>query len=430
MRESSSLLHLDNKSQALEKEHEAQHRTWIGSVKGILGALLVVFCHVVSITSVQLLQKRIPDIELNAFRCFVILIYCVTQMLFKKKLPTVLSSERPVMLLYAVFVTLDSASFFIGVAVMPAAFAQSVENSAYLIFVLVLFWFFGLEKLRFAKHFSVILCAIGVILVLQPWHKSNANKISEAFVSEGQEINHTHFMEALCHHSEPLNKTSFLCGLEIDNETMSKCETVQSDIVESNVSYKSPFPCEKFSSCWLQTHGHTQRNTGDTGHTEVWLHCVTSPQKNMIILGTFFTGFAGLSLASLSLLFQKYPCLSEDRCRSLFWSFTFSLIVSLFLMLLVEKPMWPESVFDGVVVSMHCFASLFTWTFTLYSLQHISGSTFSVIYSTAVVFLLIPQYTILSSILPGNKNWIEVVGVVVVLIGSCLASSQEIQQNT
>ena len=44
------------------------------------------------------------------------------------------------------------------------------------------------------------------------------------------------------------------------------------------------------------------------------------------------------------------------------------------------------------------------------------------ILSTTIVFVLIPQYTVLSSVLPGNKNWIEVVGIVLVLLGSTLES--------
>ena len=36
--------------------------------------------------------------------------------------------------------------------------------------------------------------------------------------------------------------------------------------------------------------------------------------------------------------------------------------------------------------------------------------------------MLVAQYTVLSSILPGHRNWMEVVGVVLVLIGCSMSS--------
>ena len=50
--------------------------------------------------------------------------------------------------------------------------------------------------------------------------------------------------------------------------------------------------------------------------------------------------------------------------------------------------------------------------------------------STQVVFMLIAQYTVLSSILPGHRNWMEVVGVIVALLGSSLSSLLEILADT
>ena len=40
--------------------------------------------------------------------------------------------------------------------------------------------------------------------------------------------------------------------------------------------------------------------------------------------------------------------------------------------------------------------------------------------------MLIAQYTVLSPILPGHRNWMEVVGVVLVLIGCSMSSILEI----
>ena len=39
--------------------------------------------------------------------------------------------------------------------------------------------------------------------------------------------------------------------------------------------------------------------------------------------------------------------------------------------------------------------------------------------------MLIPQYTVLSSILPGHRNWMEVVGVILVMLGCSMSSLVE-----
>ena len=47
----------------------------------------------------------------------------------------------------------------------------------------------------------------------------------------------------------------------------------------------------------------------------------------------------------------------------------------------------------------------------MYAPNYISGNTFALILTMDIVVLLIPQYTVLASILPGHRNWIEVAGV-------------------
>ena len=129
-------------------------------------------------------------------------------------------------------------------------------------------------------------------------------------------------------------------------------------------------------------------------------------------------------------VFKKYPGIGEDILRSLFWSFIFGVINSLVLTFAVESPVWPEGVFDTVAVFVHSLASACMWVFWGFSLQHITGTAFNIVLSTSVVFFLVPQYTVLASILPGQKNWMEVLGVSIVLCGSVLASVTEIFQTS
>ena len=81
-----------------------------------------------------------------------------------------------------------------------------------------------------------------------------------------------------------------------------------------------------------------------------------------------------------------------------------------------------------ILVFLHSAGYVFDLPSYVYGLQYVSANTGNIISCLTVVLMLIPQYTILSSIYPGNRNWIEVVGVVLVLLGSSLGSVLELEQ--
>ena len=88
--------------------------------------------------------------------------------------------------------------------------------------------------------------------------------------------------------------------------------------------------------------------------------------------------------------------------------------------------MLPSNAFDVVLVAMHSLLCAGVWPLCIIAPKYISGNTFTLIISTDVVFMLISQYTVLSSILPGHRNWIEGVGVVCVLLGCSMSTIMEI----
>ena len=50
-------------------------KSYFESFKGIIAVFSVVILYTASATCVQLLERRIPDLELNAFRCGIPLIF-------------------------------------------------------------------------------------------------------------------------------------------------------------------------------------------------------------------------------------------------------------------------------------------------------------------------------------------------------------------
>ena len=91
--------------------------------------------------------------------------------------------------------------------------------------------------------------------------------------------------------------------------------------------------------------------------------------------------------------------------------------------------MLPSNWFDVAMVTIHSFSDAGIWPLYIYGPNHISGNTVTAIMSTQVAFMLIAQYTVLSSILPGHRNWMEVVGVILVLVGSGASSFFEMFKN-
>ncbi len=148
--------------------------------------------------------------------------------------------------------------------------------------------------------------------------------------------------------------------------------------------------------------------------------------KYITTMGIFFALFAGLTTTLLTFSIKRNPCLSENRFRSMLWAFAVCLLCSLVLTFVLEDPVWPKTLFDTVAISVHCVASVTTWFFLVYAMEHTSGTVVNIIYSTSVVFFLVPQYTILASVLPGHRNWMEVVGAFMVLLGSVSGSMYEL----
>ena len=74
-------------------------------------------------------------------------------------------------------------------------------------------------------------------------------------------------------------------------------------------------------------------------------------------------------------------------------------------MVIFEKLVLPSSWLQFLYICLHSVTYVMNWPLYMLAARYISGNTINIVVSTSVVFMLIPQYTILSSILPGNRNW-------------------------
>ena len=143
--------------------------------------------------------------------------------------------------------------------------------------------------------------------------------------------------------------------------------------------------------------------------------------------GNFGLVALGYALSTTnSFLVKKFPLLGEQLLVTGFWTLIVGVIFSAVAMAIFENPVVPRNWLDGLFISGHCFTYAVIFTTGVIGNMYVSGNTVTIMYSMTIVLMLIPQYTVLSSIHPGHRNWMEVVGAFLVLLGSSLGSVLEI----
>ena len=152
------------------------------------------------------------------------------------------------------------------------------------------------------------------------------------------------------------------------------------------------------------------------------------------IIWTQIIGYGSAVLCGVTfdldvLMVKRNPYFNEDKLEVIFWIYFTNTIYSTIFIFILETPALPSNWFDSVLVIVHGLTYAAIWPLYIYGPKYISGHTVSAIISTQVVMMLIFQYTVLSSIHPGHRNWMEVVGVILVLVGSAASSVSEMFRN-
>ena len=140
------------------------------------------------------------------------------------------------------------------------------------------------------------------------------------------------------------------------------------------------------------------------------------------MLGFLLPIISGSIQSAQMVIVKKFPFIGKDVFITGFWTLLYGSIISAVLMLIFEIPTLPQNWIDILYILVHGLSYGITWSSIIIVAFYLSGNTVNIIISTMVVFMLIPQYTILSSIYPGHRNWVEVLGAVLVLMGSSLGS--------
>ncbi len=112
----------------------------------------------------------------------------------------------------------------------------------------------------------------------------------------------------------------------------------------------------------------------------------------------------------------------ENQNAVLFWlSFT-GTAISLCISLPAERLTIPKNWTDLTLVLVHCGGYSLIIYLNIYCCSTVPGVVLSLIHSTAIIYLVIAQYTFLSNVQRGNHNWLEILGCVIILVSSILPS--------
>ena len=269
---------------------------------------------------------------------------------------------------------MNETCLFIALSLLPASAAVATHNATFLVFSLFTFSLCWTEEISLKNGLSAVLCASGVCLVIQPWMPQLEFK--------GNDI------------------------LDLFNATFSHVTTTTDHVTDLTGNLTEVMNMTHFA-------GEVANNESSVGFIAQ-------------IIGYVFAASAGVALPIDVLLVKRNPYFNDNILEVVFWNFVTNTCFSVVIMFIIETPVLPNDWFDTAMVTIHglTFASL--WPLYICAPKYVSGNTVTAILSTQVVFMLISQYTMLSSILPGHRNWMELVGVVLVMLGSSSSSLLEI----
>ena len=117
---------------------------------------------------VQLLEQRVPELELNACRFGIPFIIYSVLILIRRRWPLISKSELPAVLLYVAAHFNISLFYTLAFTLLPAALVQSIDTTMNIISGLFLFSLFWKETITLQNTLCSVLCIFGVVLIIQP----------------------------------------------------------------------------------------------------------------------------------------------------------------------------------------------------------------------------------------------------------------------
>ena len=148
-----------------------------------------------------------------------------------------------------------------------------------------------------------------------------------------------------------------------------------------------------------------------------------NPNLTAILLGYVTASLAGILAAFDIITVFYYPCLHDvkNQLKTLFWGCVSGGSVSALASFVIEIINWELPWSDWLLVLGHCVTFVIHMPLYMYASAYIP-SLVPIIGSTSTIWVAVAQYTILSSVLPGNRNVMEVLGIGLIICSSVIPS--------
>ena len=193
---------------------------YISSLKGFSAAFFAVLMIVTSTTSVQLLQRRIPDFELNTIRTAIALLSYSVVMLYRKESLLVPRSEILVTFCFCFLSFVNSIGFYIAVTFVPVSYVEAIRITSGIASGLFLFAVFWKETITTRGVCCAACCVMGVLLITQPpflfmkLSHEGVSSVSNVTISDASEMEETNTDTSISQYKQIAGHVlPVLCGL-------------------------------------------------------------------------------------------------------------------------------------------------------------------------------------------------------------------------
>ena len=162
---------MDTSKETHETNDKKAQFSWTSFLHTLLRLILTILSVGVACISsvfVQLLERRIPDFDLNMFRYATALVCSLAGLIKIRAWPTVPRDLILATFCYSVLLFSMTIGKFISCTLLPVATVQSMIMTTRITSVILIFAVFLKEQITLKRVLSVGLCVSGVILIIQP----------------------------------------------------------------------------------------------------------------------------------------------------------------------------------------------------------------------------------------------------------------------
>ena len=309
--------------QLLERDHNS--KSYLESVKGIIAVFLVVILNTISASCVQLLERRIPDFELNTFRSVVPLLFLSIGLIVMRRWPRIDRSEIGLTILCSLLGSSSKMGELVAVTFLPAATVSCLFSTSAITSGLCLFALLLKETITAKEVLLAVVCVCGAILVVQPWMEF---RISDDDFTDRRNLSVHGTKHILANFTGYVNNTV-------------------------DFSFERNFPHQEFNVSGISTSFET--STVNFTNKSIGTSLVSE------IVGYTAAVSGGILLSTEVVIVKRNPYINKHIVEFLYWGWSARTVVSLILMLIIETPVLPSNWFDVTMVTIHCVTGTAIW---------------------------------------------------------------------